>query len=163
MEIGRYIDFHPTNASTADYTKRIDAGTGTTARTITIPDESGTMQMKPTNLYNNATGTTGTVTLSETSANFNFLKIYYYKDESGAGGKVYHEATIYSPNGKLATLFSVHYANATNHQMVSKVVQISGTSITHKYGMLTNITTSKTIGACEIQNAIYIIRIDGYR
>lgn len=118
---------------------------------------------KVKNLYNNATGTTGTITLSETSANFSFLKIYYYKEESGAGGKVYHETTVFSPNGKLATLFSVHYANATNHQMVSKVVQISGTSVTHKYGMLTNITTSKTIGACEIQNSIYIVRIDGYR
>ena len=42
MEIGRYIDFHPTNGSTADYTKRIDAGTGTTARVQTLPDLAGT-------------------------------------------------------------------------------------------------------------------------
>lgn len=48
IEIGRYIDFHPTNASTADFTKRIDAGTGTTARTITIPDATGTIALLST-------------------------------------------------------------------------------------------------------------------
>ena len=46
MEAGRYIDFHPTNNSTLDYSKRIDAGTGTTQRTITLPDESGTMMLE---------------------------------------------------------------------------------------------------------------------
>ena len=43
IEIGRYIDFHPTNDSTLDFSKRIDAGAGTTARTLTLPDKSGTL------------------------------------------------------------------------------------------------------------------------
>lgn len=43
MEVGRYIDFHPTNTSTLDYSKRIDAGTGTTARVLTLPDKTGTL------------------------------------------------------------------------------------------------------------------------
>ena len=41
LEVGRYIDFHPAGTS-IDFSKRIDAGTGTTARTLTLPDESGT-------------------------------------------------------------------------------------------------------------------------
>ena len=115
------------------------------------------------NLYNNTTGTAGTVTLSETSANFTYLTITYYKEESGAGGKIYNTLTISVPNGKLVSLFDIHYANASTHQFVSKIIQISGTSITHKYGMLTNIGTNKTIQACEVQNPIYITRVDGYR
>jgi hypothetical protein len=43
MEVGRYIDFHPTSASTLDYNVRLDAGTGTTARTFTFPDSAGTL------------------------------------------------------------------------------------------------------------------------
>ena len=43
MEIGRYIDFHPTNDSSLDYSKRLDAGSGTTARTLTLPDKTGTI------------------------------------------------------------------------------------------------------------------------
>lgn len=42
-ELGRYIDFHPTNASTLDYSKRIDAGAGTTTRILTLPDQTGTL------------------------------------------------------------------------------------------------------------------------
>ena len=72
MEIGRYIDFHPTNGSELDYSKRIDAGTGTTKRTLTLPDKTGTLAVTddiPTsfsiaidNLWN--TNTTGTASWS---------------------------------------------------------------------------------------------------
>lgn len=43
MEVGRYIDFHPTTDSTLNYSKRIDAGTGTTARVLSLPDKTGTL------------------------------------------------------------------------------------------------------------------------
>ena len=43
MEVGRYIDFHPTSASTLDYSARIDCGTSTTVRTFTLPDSGGTI------------------------------------------------------------------------------------------------------------------------
>lgn len=42
-EMGRYIDFHPTGNSTLDYSKRLDAGTGTTKRILTLPDKTGTL------------------------------------------------------------------------------------------------------------------------
>lgn len=41
MEIGRYIDFHCTSASTNDYDKRIDAGATATKTTLTLPGVSG--------------------------------------------------------------------------------------------------------------------------
>lgn len=43
MEIGRYIDFHPTNTSTLDYNVRLDAGTNTTVRSFTFPTTGGTL------------------------------------------------------------------------------------------------------------------------
>lgn len=68
MEIGRYIDFHPTNASTLDYSKRIDAGTGTTARTLTLPDASGTFLVN--NAGNFVSLFSGTLNSSTTSTTF---------------------------------------------------------------------------------------------
>ena len=56
----------------------------------------GTIQCKPKNLYNNASGTTGTVTLSETSANFSYIEIYFAKDLSNNLSCV----RVFSPNGK---------------------------------------------------------------
>lgn len=43
MEIGRYIDFHPTDTSTLDYNVRLDAGTNTTVRSFTFPTTGGTL------------------------------------------------------------------------------------------------------------------------
>ena len=55
----------------------------------------GTIQCKPKNLYNNATGTNGTVTLSETSANFNYIEIFYYAKISNTN--FYGSVKVYSP------------------------------------------------------------------
>lgn len=41
MEIGRYIDFHGTSASTNDYDVRIDAGTTAAKNTLYLPDVTG--------------------------------------------------------------------------------------------------------------------------
>ena len=65
MEIGRYIDFHPTTSSTLDYSARIDCGTSTTARTFTLPNTGGTIAITsdiPT--VNNST-----ITIKQTGIN----------------------------------------------------------------------------------------------
>ena len=65
MEIGRYIDFHPTTSSTLDYSARIDCGTSTTARTFTLPNAGGTIAITsdiPT--VNNST-----ITIKQTGIN----------------------------------------------------------------------------------------------
>lgn len=157
MEVGRYIDFHPTNGSTLDYSKRIDAGAGTTARTITIPDESGTIQLKPTNLYNNSSGTTGTVSLSQSTANFTYITIYYHKANN------YFSANVYSPNGKKVNLSYVSFWSS-GFQTVSKHLNVSGTSITvdtseSGYG---NVYSNSTCGV-GAENEIWIVRVDGWK
>lgn len=117
-------------------------------------------------LYNNTTGTNGTVTLSETSANFSYLDIYYYKSESDMGGKIYNVVRVYSPNGKLATLENSHVATAIIMQVLTKLVSISGTSITVKKEMLTNFTVNTTsVSECTTPatSQTYIVRVVGHR
>lgn len=43
IEAGRYIDFHASSLEAQDYTARIDAGSATTARVLTLPSQTGTL------------------------------------------------------------------------------------------------------------------------
>ena len=115
----------------------------------------GTIQCKPKNLYNNATGTNGTVTLSETSANFNYIEIFYYAKISNTN--FYGSVKVYSPNGKKAVLIS---ANAISSAMVLSINirSISGTSITSEYN-----GTYSSFGAPDGTNEVYVYRVDGYK
>ena len=157
MEVGRYIDFHPTNGSTADYTKRIDAGTGTTARVITIPDETGTMQLKPKNLYNNDSGAKS-VTLSETSANFSFLDITY-KQQAQNWRMV---TRVYAPNGKSVDL-TISQGDSSGIGLFNSCVLISGTSITAQQGASIAWYSNGGIAGFAGGSEINILRVDGYR
>ena len=133
--------------------------------TVYLPAKNGNLQCRTT-LYNNTTGTNGTVTLSETSANFDFIDIYYYKSESDMGGKIYNVVRVYSPNGKLATLANSHVATNTIMQVLTKLVSISGTSITVKKEMLANFTvntTSVTECTTPATSQTYIVRVDGWK
>lgn len=117
----------------------------------------GTIQCKPTQLYNNATGTTGTITLSQTAANFTYLVIYYHKTNE------YTSQTIYSPNGKKSSLTYIkHYG--TGFQSVAKTINISGTSITTNtnesgYG---NIYGENSCGQGK-ENTLTIVRVEGWK
>jgi len=66
MEVGRVIDFHPTGASSLDFNVRIDAGTGTTARTFTFADTGGTL-LSSGNSSVSLDGSTLTVKINGTS------------------------------------------------------------------------------------------------
>ena len=81
----------------------------------------------PTALYNDATGTTGTVTLSASANNYSYMRIYYKKNgDSNACGSV----DVYQPNGKIVSLVLVNPYDAAESQLVGRAVEISGTSIT---------------------------------
>ena len=75
-------------------------------------------------IYSNSSGSAGTITLKETAANFSFLEIHY-------GNSDYQLTTrVYSPNGKKVPLFFDYMVNRTTHQILTKKVTISKTSIT---------------------------------
>jgi microcystin-dependent protein len=112
--------------------------------------------LKEVVLYNNATGTTGTVTLSDSSANYTYLEIYFNK--SGCYGSV----KIYQPNGKDVALFvSNAYDTGLTQDFTSKI-NINGTSITKLFYMYKNYNASGFTGA-GIANEIVINRVVGYK
>jgi hypothetical protein len=111
----------------------------------------------PKNLYNNSTGTNGTVTLSETVANFAYIEIFY-KDQSSPSE--YSSVKIYSPNNKRANLLiSTSNSELNGFWHKQKTVSISGTSISN----LWNCEWDSNNNVLQNYNLIYIVRVDGYR
>ena len=100
-------------------------------------------------LYDNATGTTGTITLSESAANFSFLDIYAL-DANGAVISV----KVISPNGKKAILSSALHTDTGYYS--ATLLNISGTSITQSYNKQWYSNTS-------VANKVKVIRVDGYK
>jgi hypothetical protein len=117
----------------------------------------GTIQCKPKNLYNNTTGTNGTVQLSETAANFSFLRIYYRNDNNRYGS-----ITVYSPNGKTVNIFAPSLDNGSKLNMKVKDMYVNGKNMTVTYTyMLQAIDGSMVFN--NNNNTTYIVRVDGYR
>ena len=133
--------------------------------TVYLPTHTGNLQ-SCTVLYSNGTGTNGTVTLSETSANFTYLDIYYYKSESDMGGNIYEHIRVLNPNGRIVPLANTHVATNTIMQVLTKLVLISGTSITVKKEMLANFTVNTTsVSECTTPSTsqTFIVRVDGWK
>ena len=76
-------------------------------------------------LYSNSSGSTGTITLNETANNFSMIEIFYGKDSQG-----YDSTKIFLPNGKTASLTATNMYSTTGIQTATKLVTISGTSVT---------------------------------
>lgn len=116
---------------------------------------------KPSVLYDSTSGTTGTVTLSSSAANFSYLEIFLYKDNTSGWWSV----KVPSPNGKVVQVGTTYYTNASGVglQVIGKTVTISGTSITAGTEFYMNFNDStgavKAIGG---QTSIKIMRVVGY-
>lgn len=115
----------------------------------------GTIQCKPTTLYDNSSGTTGTVTLNQTAANFNYLEIFYARSSK------YNSVKVFSPNGKVVQLTSAYAVGNGYTQFGCKVVTINGTSITSSTENFQNINS--TIVANGTQSTLSILRVIGYK
>ena len=122
------------------------------------------MQEKPTTLYDNASGTGGSITLSQSAANFNYLEVIYSK-----WGKYYASTKVHSPSGKTVSLTDSYYDNSNApdnnlHQILTTIISISGTSVTVLSGNtgLTNLNYNNQVGLFN-NNELYIHRIIGYK
>lgn len=73
--------------------------------------------------YNEANNPVGAVTLSESAANFEQLRIFFADDEGHHGS-----VDLFSPNNRFASLTTSTFTG-TNMSVKSKVVLVSGTSI----------------------------------
>ena len=145
------------NDSTGYADLRYGSATGNCIYYLPTNASNYTLQTKPKNLYNNTSGTAGTVTLSETSANFTYLEIFYKDTINSRNGYM----RIYSPNGKSFWLnYREFSTTATTSYTFGRRFDISGTSITptNDYGFLASNSQISTR-----ENRFSIIRVDGYK
>lgn len=106
-------------------------------------------------LYNSASGTAGTVTLSDSAENYTYLEIFYRSSGDNACGSV----KVFSPNGKLVHLGTIHYIADYDYAKFA-LVSVSGSMITFSQNY--QITLKNNGSAYSAENAIYITRVVGY-
>ena len=117
---------------------------------------------KPTQLYNNASGSNGTITLSASAANYNHMRIYY-RNASGQSSHVnqYNTTDVFSPNGKYVNLAIVGPDNTSDLiSMNTRLALISGTTINNARSASGNISSSGA--AAGAYNEVYIVRVEAW-
>ena len=129
-----------------------------------LPAENGEIQLKPTTLYNNTTGTTGTVTLSDSVANYSYIEIMYRRNANLEvwNNHFYESTRLSAPDGKMASLSVSYPAETTTTQISTKLVLVSGTSITVKRECYANIVQGSS-GQAGTQSTVYIVKVLGYK
>lgn len=108
-------------------------------------------------LYDNETGSSETITLSETSANFKYLEIFY-KDNDGTFSSI----KVYNPNSKQIDISTMARWSSTIYLKQRRAV-ISGTSISKGTYSEVSITATPKISIGTTTNVILITRVVGYR
>lgn len=106
-------------------------------------------------LYNNANGTAGTVTLSDSAENYTYLEIFYRSSGDNACGSV----KVFSPNGKLVHLGTIHYIADYDYAKFA-LVSVSGSMITFSQNYQITLKNNGSVYSAE--NAIFITRVVGY-
>lgn len=106
-------------------------------------------------LYNSANGTAGTVTLSDSAENYTYLEIFYRTSGDNACGSV----KVFSPNGKLVHLGTIHYIADYDYAKFA-LVNVSGEMITFNQNYQIILKSNGSTYSAE--NAIFITRVVGY-
>lgn len=106
-------------------------------------------------LYNSASGTAGTVTLSDSVENYTYLEIFYRSSGDNACGSV----KVFSPNGKLVHLGTIHYIADYDYAKFA-LVSVSGSMITFSKNY--QIVLKNNGSTYSAENAIFITRVVGY-
>ncbi len=106
-------------------------------------------------LYNSANGTAETVTLSDSAENYTYLEIFYRSSGDNACGSV----KVFSPNGKLVHLGTIHYIADYDYAKYA-LVNVSDSMITFSQNYQITIKNNGSVYSAE--NAIFITRVVGY-
>lgn len=132
-------------------------GTGATNAATALKNIMGGKKV----LYNNATGTSGNITLSQSAANFNHMRVYAttpYGDTS---------VDIVNPNGKEFTMSAISTDNSgiTTMYIIQQRRAISGTSMTvndNGYTVLSSSSASSTPVSVSITAYMKVIRVEAW-
>lgn len=106
-------------------------------------------------LYNSANGTAETVTLSDSAENYTYLEIFYRSSGDNACGSV----KVFSPNGKLVHLGTIHYIADYDYAKFA-LVNVSDSMITFSQNYQITLKNNGSVYSAE--NAIFITRVVGY-
>lgn len=128
---------------------------GGTGATIATEARRNLDVMHAAYLYDNAEGTTGTVTLSDSAANYQILEIYYRAIIYGICS-----SRIAGPEGNNGLLTAIHMHNNAEW-LKGTTVSISGATIT-PISYVTGWANNGDPLSSEALNNIYIIRVIGY-
>ena len=112
-------------------------------------------------LYENTSGNNGTITLSESVANFTYIEIFYFNKEYGT----YSSVQVYSPNNKKVNLHTSNVFGGDKTALIdSRKIKISGTSISNDEGTNNDYGSLNTRNnSINTYNRMYITKIIGYR
>lgn len=135
-------------AAGSEITGTLGKGHGGTGKTNTDTTYYGAKSLF------SGTATTGTVTLSDTAANYSMLLIQYRDNDSNYSSKL-----IISPNGKKVVLDMVYGVSGIGN-LKSRTVTISGTSITTVSGSTMDAAHN---GGAGTTNHIYITQVWGWK
>jgi len=104
------------------------------------------------------TGTDGTITLSETAANFTEIRIYYR-----VTADAYDSENVYSPNGKSVSLTGDALGANGNLYIKASIWAISGTSITPDRGGMWVLLSDGSVVKSSSSIPLYITRVVGWK
>lgn len=120
-----------------------------------IPSEQGGGVV----LWESASGTTSTITMADSAANYDYIDVYYLDDTSGRGN--FFER-LHDPEGRAATLFRIGYASSNYPLRCSYTsITFSGTQVTFSAERLWDVgdTSASTASTRHIK----VYRIVGYQ
>ena len=136
---------------------------GTTGQVLTKSSDSDydtewadpTSGTKEVVLYDNPTGSSGTITLSDSSANYTYLEIFYRNNDN-----IYSSLKVYQPNGKQITMMSNWASGANGMYLKGDRGTISGKTITINSSTQVFLGGSVNVAG---GNYHFITRVVGYK
>lgn len=122
---------------------------------LQVYDDEGNDILNEKVLFNGDSN--GAITLSETSANFKYIEVFFRDNDN-----TYSSVKVYEPNNKFVDLTTLARWSSTFY-IKQKRIGISGTKITNGNTTEIQFTTAPKITMKNDVNNIYITRVVGYR
>lgn len=156
---GSYNDLLNTPTNLTDFDGTLPILQGGTGATTSTNARTNLEVMKITTLYNNASGTNGTITLSSSVSNFEYIDIFYKADSL-----YFASQRLFSPNNKSVHLF-LQCAHSTYyfHLTYTSLIKFSDDTVTwiSSADSSLNINSAGDI-TLDFLRGIYIYKIIGY-